>query len=297
MDNRKRRDRLSVDDKKFIAENCTDPKWTDAALAKHLGRNIRTIIKARKSFGVLKGNKGIISVVPQDKKAAINDNSINKANLTDEEKVAAWRRYFMKQPRYTRLKTQMSLEDLEYYTHKWAEYHLQFEDIKPTEEDTLDTMITLQMRMDDNRRDYKAAQQQELELREKLGNRDIQELDLEKEEDRWIYEFSMAISRQKADINKDYQMLHARYESAQKAMSATREQREAKQQIGADTFLSLVRQFKEEGVRREAGLYNERFRLAVDKKKEEFSKAHAFDDTTIEPVLMVGKKRENKDGR
>ena len=87
---------------------------------------------------------------------------------------------------------------------------------------------------------------------------------------------------------KKIKELTDKYLLLQKSLNQTREQREAKQKVGADTFLTLVRKFKEVKEREAMGEYNELMKLATKKKEVEFKEGHEFVDKSIEPILLDG---------
>jgi hypothetical protein len=72
-------------------------------------------------------------------------------------------------------------------------------------------------------------------------------------------------------------------------MNATREQREARHQVGGDTFFSLVRILSDKDERIKIAKYNELMRQSGEKKLQEFKKPHIFADNGIEPIIMIGK--------
>lgn len=281
-----RRKRLSIEERKYIEEHCLVK--TDSEIAAHLNRDIDTVVRYRKKLGVKKTSRGKINL-PQIKKGGVSKTSINKSNMSESEKLNSWKQYFKLSHRYARIKDQMTEKDLEHYMTIWAEYHIQFEDMRASEEDKLDSLITIKMRMDDNRRSYKDAQIYESDLRKKLGLRDGERMpDFENESDRILVETLISNNRNMQDINKDYRELEAKFDLALKSMNATREQREAKEKIGGDTFFSLVNAFKNDKQREEAGKYNELFLLAKEKQKKEFKEYHTYADGQQDKILLDG---------
>ncbi len=275
---------LSIDEKKFIEIHCLQDNWTDRRIAEELGRDILTVSKYRKKVGIHKGSKGSLKTEIKD----IVKTSINKQNLDDAQKIQAHKNTFKRTNRYKALQKQLSETDLEVFVERWGSYSLQFEDMSESEQDILEILISLKLRMEDNRKDYKNAQEYEAELKTKLAGRMDKDLDLENEADRFIYEMMMSNNRAKQELNKDYRETTNKYENYAKMMNATREQRESQQRVGADTFLSLVRMMNDTQRRQEVGIYNERMKLATANKKNQMKKAYKFADGSIEPLLMDG---------
>jgi hypothetical protein len=206
----------------------------------------------------------------------------------------AWKTHFKSTVKYKRLTKQYTSEDLEYFTEQWAYYHIQFENLTQTEEDSIDLLIDFKIRLENNRKQYKDLEIHEAQVREKLGNNMDQELDLENEEQRYLYEMLTSINKHRLDINKDVKELTEKYEKIQRSLNATREQREASTKIGGDTFLTLVREMNNNDRREQIGKWNEYLKLATRQKLEALKKNHTFDDGVIEPIIMDGKDYKGK---
>jgi hypothetical protein len=154
--------------------------------------------------------------------------------VKERAEMIAWKTHFKSTVKYKRLTKQYTSEDLEYFTEQWAYYHIQFENLTQTEEDSIDLLIDFKIRLENNRKQYKDLEIHEAQVREKLGNNMDQELDLENEEQRYLYEMLTSINKHRLDINKDVKELTEKYEKIQRSLNATREQREASTKIGGD---------------------------------------------------------------
>lgn len=284
--------RLGPDEIKIIEEMTLDGS-TDAAIAKRLNRNEQTIARRRKSMGLIKGGRGQLAIDPK----TIEKVSINAMSDGDREKIQNWLNFFKASKRYTRLKTMFMPGELEYFGEQWAIFHTQMDDITAAEEDMLELMIMYKIRIDQNQKNLREAQIHEDMLRQKLEGRMDQELDLENDQDRFIFELMMANNRNMHEINKDLKDLVDKYEKIQKALNQTREQRESRQRIGGDTFLSLVREMNDKERRAAAGVYNERMRLATQSQERKLKNVHTFIDGGKEAILLDGADyiEENKD--
>ena len=168
------------------------------------------------------------------------------------------------------------------------------EDIAVAEEDTLELLITYQLRIDQNRRNYKQAQEKEEYFRTRMNGRDA-ELDLENENDRFMYEMIMSNNKYLQELDKNLKDLADKHNALLESLNVTRRQREERQKIGGDTFLSLIKAFNDRDRREEIGKYNERMRASTVSQKEKLRKAHTFVDGTIEPILLDGSDFINKD--
>jgi hypothetical protein len=243
-------------------------------------------MKWRKKFGLKRGSANLLKSYQDSKVAA---DTINNSVLTDEEKVDLWKGKFYSNPRYKQLAKELTPGALEYFTDQWSRYHLQFTDLKPSEEKLIESLITIELRISDNRKAYKEAQEHEAYLRSALGDNAEAALDLENEEDRFKYELIQSNKRIVFELNKQLQELNNQAEKYIRALNATREQREMKEKIGEDSFLGLVNRLTELNHRKAAGEYNEKVRLATQKKKDTFKEPHKFVNNEYDRILLDGK--------
>jgi hypothetical protein len=253
-----------------------DLGWTDEQVGKELGVSTESIRSTKAKLKLQAKIEGEPEVAGPVKK------------LTPEQKRLSLKNSFKLSRRYKRMASQLNKEDTENFTDMWVDYAMQFDDMKPSEEDIVELIITFKLRLDDNRREYKAVQDQEDVLRQKLGTKGDAELDLENEEDRFLYEMTTSNNRKKQELNKDFKELTTKLNEYFEAMNATREQREAQQTVGGDTFLSLVRQLNDAERRESVGLYNERMKLATESKKKFFKGEHKLLSGEVRPILLDG---------
>lgn len=281
---------LSAQEVEFIRKHAVLPGWTDERIAKELGRSAAGIKKYRKKFGIIK--QGTSGEVYLDAKRVHKD-SINKSNVSEEKKIELWKKYFKASTHFRRLKKELTSEDLEFFADRWAEYHLQFDDLKPTEEAAIINLVTLDLRISDNRREYRELQEQEKSLRRQIGGRELG--DLENEEDRLLFEMVNGNNMAKRECNKQSLEMTKNHDMILKGLNATREQREQHERIGTDTFPKLVKIFTDEEYRIKENEFNELMKVATRSKAKEYRKPYEFADGQIEPILLDGADFINKE--
>lgn len=256
---------------------------TDTEIAKILGRNHVTISRYRKKNGLKKTGRGKL-VIDSD---AVSKESINKYVETTEDKIEHWKSYLKNSDRYKHIKKQYTDEDLDFFIEQWAVYHSELEELTPSEEDTIENLISLKIRMAHNRRHYKMSlENEEFILSHTDGN--LRELDLEKESDRELYDIMMSNNRDQQELNKEYKTLLNEFNELQKSLNVTRQQREANQKIGADTFLTLIKEMNDRDKRKTIAKHNERMRIATENQTKKLKKNYNFADGKIEPMLLDG---------
>lgn len=274
---------LTDDEKKFIRSKCLDPDWTDKKIAKALNRSIESVRKIRKQENIVKTSSGAVKV------DVLPEHAINKSSLDKNQKAACWLRVFRQSERYKRFQDQLTAENLKFFADRWAHYCIQFDDLKTAEESQLETLITYEMLIADNRRNYTAAQKYEKELKKMLEGKLDKDLDLENEKDRFIWEMIESNNRVIREITEEFRDLTKQHEAYFKILNSTREQREQNESIGSDTFLSLVRSLTDADKRREIGKYNELMKIATKEHSKQLKKTHKFADESYSPIIMEGK--------
>lgn len=251
---------------------------TDKWIANTHKRNLKTIRAIRAKLGIKKSGKGTVKNLKD-----ISGNTMH----TTADKQNYWRYQLVNSTRYLKLQTRLGETDLQYFVEMWSSYHVDVREMNTAEEDMLEVMICTKLRMDENDRAFKECKEREMELRaqlDALGG----ELDMETETQRWLYEQTISLNKVAQEINKDYKELGIRYNESQRALNLSREQRENKKQIGADTFLTLIVQLTEAERRDEVGKFTERLKMSAEKRKREMKRPHTFMDGTQEPMLLDG---------
>jgi len=274
---------LTADEKEFIISKSLDPDWTDEQIAKAINRSIESVRKVRKRNNITKTSTGVV------KTDTLPANAINKSSMSKEQKAACWLKIFRDSDRYQRFSEQLTPSNLKFFAERWADYCVQFDDLKPAEESQLETLITFEIMLADNRRSYKAAQMHEEDLRQMLNGKNEKELDLNNEQDRFIWEMLESNNRVIREVSEEFRNLTAQHEKYFRILNSTREQREQNEHIGADTFLSLVRLLTEVDKRKEVGKYNELMKEATKKELDRLKKPHKFIDGNYDPIILDGK--------
>lgn len=282
--------KLTSEEVQFIEEHAILEGWTDKKIAEAINRSEPVIKKYRVKLGIKKhGSEGIVKMDA----TKISKDSINKANISDEEKSLLWQQYFKNTSAYKRLKKELTVDDLDYFLEKWAHYHLQFDELKPTEETSVTKLVTLELRISDCRKDYRDIQAQEEMLKRQIGGRDLG--DMEDEADRLLFEMVSSTTRLKQECNKELRELHKNHEMVVRELNATREQREQHEKIGAETFQNLVTLMTEEDNRRKATEYTELMKMAQSKTLKDFKQLHTFVNNEQDQILLDGTDFVNKE--
>lgn len=283
---------LTDEQKLFIKQYALDERWTDDRIAAELNISKHTVRKWRKKFGIVKSGEGKISV----SKSQFTKDNINAINISEDEKIEEWKKFFRTTERYKRLTKLYIPEDLEIFVEMWGRFSTQFTTMSISDEEALEQLIAYKLRLDDNKKDYRSILEQEVELKKMLNGRGDKELNLEDENERFIWETIHSNNRLKTEKNEEMKILTAEYEKYFRMLNATREQREQREKIGADTFLTLVRMMNDQERRRDAGRYNELMKIAINKKTQQLKEAHKFIDGGISPIILDGAdyKKEKK---
>lgn len=205
-----------------------------------------------------------------------------------DPKYVYWINALRQSKRYERVKPLFVAEDLDYFEQQWAFYHLALEDMSVAEEDVLENLVIFKLRIDQNQKSLKEIQVLEQDLRTRLAGRSTTDLDLNDPNDRALFAAIQQNNTAMVDVNKDLNVLSATFQNLQKHLNVSREQREQKRNIGSDTFLGLIKKFNDRDIRKSIGEYNERMRIATDKKLNELKKPYTYMDGSIEPIILDG---------
>ncbi len=252
---------------------------SDVRISELLKRDVRTIVAARKKIGIKKTGKGKI-ITEVQKHAEV------KLAKSHEGKLLYWQKQLISSPRYNVLQESLTKDDLAVFIEMWCKFHVDIEDMNTVEEDNLEVLIILKLRINENNKAVKLVKEREVLLQEKL--KELGELDLDTDSHRWLHEQVMSNNNNLQALNKDIKDLILQYEKTTRLLNISREQREAKKNVGVDTFQKLVAQFTEIERREEAGKYAERMRLATEKKDQELKSPYEFADKNISPIILDG---------
>jgi transposase-like protein len=284
---------LTDEQKNQLCDFVIEDKLTDVEIAQKLGVSVFTVIKWRTKLG-LKKNAKKENIKKPEVVGLLTKESINKSNLDDEQKIDAWKKYFKTTQRYKRLAKELTQEDLAVFVDYWGSFSLQFDDMKASEEQQLEVLISYIIRLSHNRRSYKDAQINERELRSSLGGANVQDLDLEDEKHRFVWEAIISNNQAIERLNKEFVDLTSQYESLLENLNATRRQRDEAGNISSETFVNLVKTLNDREKRLKAGKYTELMKHSTTKKIEQFKKPYAFSQGA-EPIILDGSDYIKKD--
>ncbi len=277
--------RLTQEDKDFILHNYES--MTDKETAKVLCCSSKTIERYRTSVGLTKKKR---------KHKAKTEFEIKQIKEDPKE---FYRNTFVLSVRGRRLKEQVSLKEWGVVVSEWCEYHLQLEDLTYTEENTIEQIIIIKLRMDRNQKDYKNAASVRDTLMLSINVSDITDLDLTDPDEAAIYEKIYSASIKMSDLNKEYKDLLDKSTKLQESLNVTRKQREEKGRVGADTFFDLCKKLETQQARDETSRVAELLRLATEKNENNLRNAIEYADGEIAPQLLdketVNLMEKNKD--
>lgn len=277
-DGRKQADPLTDAEKAYIRKNVGKPGVSDESMGRDLERHKLTIASYRKTLKLKNPTAGIKQKNDEEFK-----NQLSTAGSQDEKR-ALFRNQLLSSYRMARIRLVLNEADLQYLVDRWVEYHLQFKDMTPTEEDLIEKMIILDIRLNHNAkflRDLHATTDA-LKLRIPMSD----EMDPEDPQQMMILQTIQTYNGQEVELNKQYQLLLKEYQAIQQSLNATREQREASQKIGAVTFLDIVRKMNDDETKMKMGRTTELTKIAADRKRKSLSQPHKFIDGTVDiPIL------------
>lgn len=277
--------RIDEADKIYIENNCKHK--TDAEIAEQIGCSIKTVERYRKTIGVMKN---------ATKKPAILIEQHRHQNNRDAFDLQL--RLFESSPRGIRIKKQLPEYDWQIFSEEWANYVIQLEDLTHTEQNTVEQLIFLKLRIDKNQKDYYDA----MRIRDTLMNdnaiADIKDLDLTDPKQAEAYQKILNASLRATDLNKEYKDLLEKSTKLNETLNATRRQREEKGKVGGDTFFSLCKKFESTQTREREGRMAELLKISMENKKEEMRNAIQFMDGEYAPQLLdsetIKKTEENQ---
>ena len=263
--------KLTKTDHKYIRENYL--RKTDSEIADVLGCTIRTIERTRKKMGLMK--KGVKA-----------DPNLDEDNPNDTDLERYYRSSLMSSVRGKRLRRELGDEDWETLVYEWVAYHMQLDDLTHTEENTIEHIIVLKLRMDKNQKDYQSSVLLRDSLMDESGIRDLKDLDLQDPEESSVYEKIYSASVRMIDLNKEYKELLDKITKMSESLNVTRRQREEKGKVGAETFFMLCKEFENRSVRQKEGRMAELLRIAADNNEKKLRESVQYMDGEIAPQLL-----------
>lgn len=271
---------------------CTlERNMSDSEIAKQLGISVPTVRKIRKELGIEKNQSGKIVNKPDFVNGM--DEAKTSEYETDVDKRKALYEAFRGSFRYQQVVIKYEPVDVEIFINRWIDYQLSLPDMTVAEEDMLESMIDLKLRMDENQKSLKGLRDQQRKLSAEIKKNEP--LDMANDTHRALYEMSKGVEDTIAIVNKEYRELLTNFNTVQKSLNMSREQREEQQKVGGDTFLKLIKLLNDRETRKSMGDRNELLKLATDNKVDKMKRSIVFDDGTTDPMLMSGKDAKKED--
>lgn len=244
----------------------------------HVGRIIKRVQRdAEAELKAVADNKAGKVVEPPKKMTPTEARKVAEAKRREE-----WRN----NTAYRKIQKMFSEEDADYFMEQWEKYEKQLVDMTPAEEDMLEKLLILDLRLIHNQQSMKDAQKVIEQLRKDLGGRD--KLDVENELDLQIHATINTTNQYEIELNKQYSLLIKEYNVLQEKLNATRQQREQNAKVGAETFVELMQKLSTEEFRRRVGEQNELMKRAVKQKTDQWQRAHKYVDGQYDLPILDG---------
>lgn len=283
--------KLTEADKELIRDLCHDK--TDKELATMLGVSDRTIERERKRQGISKKDGRVELDVHQDDLSDAPRPVLTSAATSEAEMKEYWKRRLEESARGKHLRTLFEADKWGLVISEWVGFHMQLEDMTHAEENVLEQMIMVKLRIYENQENKKQLTLEKKHILEELGCSEtaaesgviaeaMQDGDMEKA---MLAQSLIQVISTLADINSDLKDLIDRYGKMAKDMNATREQREKQQKIGGDTFFSKITEFNKASKRQKEGRQAELLRIAADRSNNNLRQAVEFADGEIDAML------------
>ena len=258
--------KMSASDISFIKDNLD--KLSLAEIARRLNCSVKTIDRYKKKLA---------------------DASISQETLIEnkeEKDVVFWTQDLVNSARGRRIRGMLTKGEWEAFCEDWAGYHIQLEDLNHTEENNIEQIIMLKLRIDKNQSEYSKNLTLRDDLMKESGARDIKDLDLTDPNQAAVYEKVFAASMRLTDLNKEYKELLEKSTKISESLNITRKQREEKGKIGADTFFALCKKFDSRKTKTQEGRMAELMKISMHKKTQDLRNGVEFMDGEIAPQLL-----------
>jgi CheY-like chemotaxis protein len=289
MDSRK----LRPEEKQYIRENCF--AMTDEELAKHLNRNIKTIIKARRALGIKKDIggrlKNVFDNVSQDEIAP----QLLQASqqLTEQQRKEFFKTQLTNTLYYDQLKKQFSKEEIDFYLEEWGSLCVQFEDIVATEKRQIDELIKAEIMGNRILRHIQNTEEEITNLQQEIetfrATNDVNNSPELQEKDTVLSTLVRTMAAVSGAMTNDYQKNVNTKNGLLNELNARRKDRVDQLKKSTTTFLGLVESLRQREIREHQGRHIELVRIAKEKKKSEWRKPNKFPDGSLDCLLLDDK--------
>ena len=270
---------MKTDKKVTLLRQLVGEGKNDIDIAHALNISLAQVEKLRRKHGLLNEGEYAVAV---DLQVA----ETKKVEAAIAQKLSAIE-LFKTTKRYESLAKRLPPEELGLFLEVWATYAAQFEHPTATEEDSIELMIITKMKMDFNDREYMSLQKQTNSLEKQLDGFG-EEPDYQDDEVRAVFQQLETVRKLRNEVLKQSHELADKFSAYQKALNATREQREKTKGISGDTFLSLVKQFTDKDKRAQIGRQAALVRLSTENKIEKFNRPHTYMNGEVNPIIMDG---------
>lgn len=259
--------KLSTSDLQFIRDNLD--KLSMAEMSRRLHCSTKTIDRYKKKLS--------------DPSSTIVE---GKVEIKEDRDFSFWTSDLMNSVRGRRIKSILTKDEWMAFCEDWVGYHLQLDDLNHTEENNIEQIIMLKIRIDKNQSDYSKNVNMRDDLMKESAVRDLKDLDLTDPRQASTYEKVFAASLRLTDLNKEYKELLEKSTKISESLNITRKQREEKGKIGADTFFALCKKFDSKKTKGQEGRMADLMRISMNRKTEELRNGVNFMDGEIAPQLL-----------
>lgn len=283
------KERLRPEEKAYVQENCLSK--TDAELAKHLNRNIKTIIACRKKMGVIKSGSGTIKEV-----TGPNNNIEERASqtMTEDQRERFFKTQFANSLSYQILKEQFTEEEVKFYLNEFGSLCVQFEDVVATEKRQIDELIKAEILGNRTLRFIRVAQDENKLLMQEVEdfrrkNPTLSTDEQLQERDNQLMLLIRSFSAQVDAMTNAYQRNVDSKQQLLDELNARRKDRVDSIRKGGTTFIGLVEELRDRENREKEGRYLELVRIAKEQKKASWREPTTFPDGTSDCILVDDK--------
>lgn len=234
------------DEVDYVQQNWNS--MTDEDIAAELGRSVESVRRKRDELG-LKKPGGRPSNRLREEYILANPTAANLATLSKEKKMEFYKKNFTKNIRHPQLLKELSLDELEYYKHKYIDFIDSVDTLTRNEEDMLHHMIMSDI------------------LIHRLRST------MKREQDEW--DSGEDGARPPQNLMGELERAEQRYMKYHKELNITREQRLKTEKEEKITIASIVRGYQEKQAREEAGRNAAILQYYKDKCRDDMS-AHRY---------------------
>jgi len=284
MKNKKSNKRITDLDEEYIRIHCENK--TDEELGKILSCSKSTIKRIRTKLGLNKYNTK--SKKEKNAKAIVKENiDADNRRFDNDMAVAAFHRdSLINSERGKKIRELTTSREWGVFVDEWVAYHLQLEDLRHTEKNTIEQIILLSLRISRNQKEYKEYSEVKEELLKNSGITSIAKLDHDDPDNINIYEQFMSASVRASDLNKEYKDMMEQSKKLNETLNVTRQQREKRGKVGGETFFSKCKEFEQRSMRAKEGRRAALLKMATEKSADKMRESVEYMDGEFAPQLL-----------